>query len=58
MPTESIHTCECGRKWIVKKIKTIMRDNDSVYCSCGRQIVEWNGGHIYQVTEVKNSGSN
>ena len=57
MPAENIHTCECGRKWTVKKFKTIMRDSDSANCSCGRQIIEWNGGHMYRVTEIKKNGS-
>jgi hypothetical protein len=57
MTERNIHTCECGRKWLLKKIKTIMRDSDSVSCSCGRQIIEWNGGLMYRVSEVKSDGS-
>ena len=53
MPTEYVHTCECGRKWTVRKVELIVRDNDSESCSCGRLIIEWNGGHLYLVTEIK-----
>jgi hypothetical protein len=52
---ETIHTCECGKRWTVRKIKTIMRDKDSAHCTCGGLIIEWNGGHTYGVTEIKDT---
>lgn len=49
-------TCECGLVWRMRKIKTIMRDNDSFNCTCGREVISWNGGHMWTgelVTEPK-----
>lgn len=53
MAAEYVHTCECGRRWAVRKIKTIMRDNDSADCSCRLEIIHWNGGCMYRVTEIE-----
>lgn len=40
-------TCECGRTWKLTKVKTIMRDKDSFDCICGKELIEWNGGHTW-----------
>lgn len=32
---------------------TILRDKDSAHCTCGELIIEWNGGRMYRVTEIK-----
>ena len=42
--------CECGVLWKLQKVKTPfgVRDNDSIACSCGRELISWNGGHMYQ----------
>jgi len=48
-----VHVCECGKKWQVDRVKIIMRDSDSENCTCGREIVSWNGGHMFRVEEIK-----
>jgi hypothetical protein len=40
-------TCECGGVWKLRKIKTIMRDIDTFNCTCGRELISWNGGHMW-----------
>ncbi len=45
-------TCECGRVWELKRIKIIMRDKDSLNCICGRELIHWNGGHMWTGTLV------
>lgn len=40
-------TCECGKTTRFRKLKSIMRDKDSAVCTCGRTVLEWNGGHYY-----------
>jgi hypothetical protein len=40
-------TCECGLKWRLRRVKTIMRDSDSANCTCGRDLISWNGGHMW-----------
>jgi len=53
MPTEYIHTCKCcGKQWNVKKVKLTARDKDSERCTCGEEIINWNGSTIYYVTPI------
>lgn len=52
MAAEYDHTCECGLKWRVRKIKTIMRDSDYENCTCGREIIRWNGAHMFTVKSL------
>lgn len=47
MMNGEVVTCECGRTWRMRKIKTIMRDSDSFDCACGRELISWNGGHMW-----------
>jgi hypothetical protein len=51
-------TCECGLTWELRKIKTIMRDKDSLNCDCGRELIEWNGGHMWTGEIVSKEESN
>jgi len=44
--------CECGAKWLEKKIKVPMRDKDSNKCMCGRTLKSWNGGVMYRHTLI------
>ena len=44
---DRIVTCECGLVWKLRKVKVIMRDADSLNCNCGRELISWNGGHIW-----------
>jgi len=53
MLTKSVHTCQCGRRWSLQEIKSPMRDTDSAHCTCGLEIISWNGGHRYRVAEIK-----
>ncbi len=54
MALEANYTCpECGAKYNVRKQVQPMRDKDSENCSCGREIVRWNGGVTYYVTPVE-----
>ena len=46
MPSQII-TCECGLKWSLRRVKTIARDSDSANCTCGRELIRWNGGHMW-----------
>jgi hypothetical protein len=47
--TTKIVTCECGLEWVLTKQKTSfgIRDDDSLDCSCGRELIRWNGGHLW-----------
>ena len=42
-----IITCECGLKWRLHRVKAIARGSGSVNCTCGRELVNWNGGHMW-----------
>ena len=57
MVQEYDHTCECGQRWHVVPIKTAMRGSDSIECHCGREIIRWNGGHMFRVTAVATQDS-
>ncbi len=46
MPSQII-TCECGLKWSLRRVKTIGRDSESANCTCGRELIRWNGGHMW-----------
>jgi hypothetical protein len=54
MKREYVHDCECGLRWKVTEHKTLygFRDSDSEHCTCGREIVRWNGGHVYLVEKL------
>ena len=42
-------TCECGLAWRLTKQKTSfgIRDDDTFNCDCGRELIRWNGAHIW-----------
>lgn len=49
------HTCtKCGKQWLINKIKIIMRDKDSLECTCGETIIKWNGAVMYTAEPLKN----
>jgi ribosomal protein S27E len=52
---EGEKTCEeCGSIYKVTKFKTIMKDKDSIACEvCGRELLSWNGGAMYQALLIK-----
>jgi hypothetical protein len=54
-----IHACECGLKWKLTKQKTSfgIRDDDSLHCTCGRELIRWNGAHIWTGEVVSASES-
>jgi hypothetical protein len=41
----------CGRQWDVKRLRGIVRDKDSIDCTCGTEIIRWNGGVTYSVSQ-------
>jgi hypothetical protein len=47
--TTKIVACECGLQWKLTRQKTSfgIRDDDSLNCSCGRELISWNGGHLW-----------
>lgn len=45
----------CGRVWRIIDHKTIMRDKDSLECTCGRTLLRWNGGTMYSKELIKES---
>ncbi len=47
-------TCECGKVWVVTRHKMPhgARDDGSLTCTCGREIVSWNGGYTYTIKET------
>jgi hypothetical protein len=49
----SIHRCDCGKFWELKKLKSPVRDKDDIHCTCGRTIIEWNGGVMYIAYPLK-----
>jgi len=55
--TREIKKCECGLVWKLVKVKTPygIRDSDSLQCSCGRELISWNGRHTW-TAEVVNKG--
>ncbi len=56
----SIVKCECGKTWRLTRVKMPYgaRDSDSAACTCGREVISWNGGHVYVIEEVNTSESN
>ena len=43
----------CGSIYAIKKFKLGSRDKDSINCQvCGEQLMEWNGGVMYQAELV------
>jgi len=44
-----IKKCECGLTWKLTKHKAPfgIRDSDSLTCTCGRELISWNGGCIW-----------
>jgi len=48
----SIRKCECGRVWKLNEIKVGMRDKDSLNCTCGREVISWNGGVVYTMEDI------
>lgn len=55
--TEEKDCTGCDRRYQLTRIKVGMRDKDSYICSCGTTVIEWNGGVIYQVSEIKRPDS-
>jgi len=51
----TIERCECGKKWKLTKYKTLggIRDIDSLYCTCGRELISWSGAHMWGKEEIK-----
>jgi len=47
MASSEIRTCECGLTWRLRKVKIIMRDSDYLGCTCGRELINWHGGHMW-----------
>jgi hypothetical protein len=47
MEASKVETCECGLAWSLVKIKTIMRDSGSFQCICGKELIRWNGDHMW-----------
>jgi len=54
-----VFDCACGKSWQVAYVKTPYgtRDSDSASCTCGNEIINWNGGHMYLVEETASSKS-
>ncbi len=46
MPTNLV-TCECSLIWKLHQIKTSMRDNATLRCSCGRVLITWSGPYMW-----------
>jgi hypothetical protein len=46
MPANLV-TCECSLVWKLHQFKTMMRDNASLRCSCGRVLITWSGPYIW-----------
>jgi len=46
--------CDCGKVWEITRVKMPygVRDNDSLSCTCGRELKVWSGGHTYTMEEV------
>ena len=46
--------CECGKFRKLTKIKTIggIRDIDTLYCTCGRELIDWSGAHMWTKEEI------
>lgn len=51
------HTCTCGKRFDIYKIKMPMRDKDSEHCTCGAEIISWNGGVMYRAEPKKNDSA-
>lgn len=47
------NTCECGRVWNLTQRKVPMRDKDSIQCLCGKTLVSWNGGCIWDADLIQ-----
>jgi hypothetical protein len=51
MPTNLV-TCECSLIWKLHQIKTGMRDNATLRCSCGRVLITWSGPYLWMKERV------
>ena len=40
-------TCECSLIWRLHRFKTSMRDEATLRCSCGRELITWSGPYMY-----------
>ena len=50
------YTCECGKRWLVTRTKTIDRDVDSITCTCGATIIEWSEAASYRAQPAPDAG--
>ena len=46
MPTNLV-TCECSLIWKLHQIKTGLRENATLRCSCGRELITWSGPYMW-----------
>jgi hypothetical protein len=46
---------KCGRVWELKSEKLPFRDKDSIKCTCGEELLSWNGGICYQSRLVQDT---
>lgn len=49
---EGENTCLCGRVWLLAKRSAPQRDKDDICCTCGRVLVSWNGGCVWEATLI------
>ena len=47
MEASKVETCECGLFWSLSKITTITLDSGSFHCICGKELIRWNGHHMW-----------
>jgi hypothetical protein len=43
---EDLVTCECNLVWKLHRFRTKMREDETLRCSCGRELITWSGPYI------------
>lgn len=51
MPANLV-TCECSLIWKLHRIRTGMRDDAMLRCSCGRVLITWSGPYMWMKERV------
>jgi hypothetical protein len=45
-------TCDCSLTWKLHQMKSMMRDNAMLRCSCGRVLITWSGAYMWMKERV------
>ncbi|MGB6689031.1 MAG: hypothetical protein WBE76_14450 [Terracidiphilus sp.] len=49
---EDLVTCECNLVWKLHRFRTKLREDETLRCSCGRELITWSGPYILTMERV------